>query len=202
MMIYIKKEFLGGSDDGRFQETNQYLLIHVFLFFFFFVGWLMMDRPDPRKSVGKCEKKADELRSSLTSHPWSGTLQPWQVGGSGAGTIKKEDLESIGPFPPDSISGSGKDGSGTLISSQLPQLLPTGPIITLPSSSPLIVGGKTYPATKGWSQANDTVGYYAPVEGCHYLDLWNSSGLASPGPCQIQNSGISTTVKSNSGKPK
>lgn len=136
-------------------------------------------RPDARSSMGRCAQLTSELQVPFTTYAWSGTLAPWQTGGAGAGSISQAQIDAVGPFPPQVILGGAPDGQGTYNTQSLPQLAPTGPALIL-KPIPIVMDSKTYSGGDGWFNKSDKSGFWAPVNGCPYLDPWG--GFAAPAP--------------------
>lgn len=124
-------------------------------------GWMPHD---PRDAVGQCKN----------ANPWSPPLQPWQTGGSGAGSIPATFVAGL-PWPPATISVGG--GPVTL----LPSYTPTGvvPTLTGPTFTPTATGNVN--VGNGWNNAADTAGLMVNMAGCSYLDPWVGSA-APPSP--------------------
>lgn len=119
---------------------------------------------DPREAPGTCNTLAEELGvKSSRPYPWDGTLQPWQIGGPGAGKIAASQVTAWEDFPPTSLAGG-------LLVSTLSTYTATGPplilpIITSQSPSPLSL------AVANW---------YAPVADCKYEDPWDAVDKDAP----------------------
>ncbi|POW01633.1 hypothetical protein PSHT_12446 [Puccinia striiformis] len=139
-------------------------------------------RPDARTSTGRCAALASEYQVPLTTYEWSGTLASWQTGGAGAGNISQSQIDAVGPFPPATILGGAPNGQGSYNTQSLPQLAPTG--------SPLIL--------KPWRRRlfnnADKAGFFAPINGCTYLDPW--SGVDAPAPAACNSSSTQSKQQS------
>lgn len=128
-------------------------------------GWAVTD---PRTAQGQCASL------SVTGNTFTGTLQSWQIGGSGAGQIPTLDQYV---WPPTSIGGY----TGAAQVAQLPQYTSTGAIPTLPvptftspdSTSTINVGN-------GWANPADQTMMAVPISGCTYPDPWNALSAAIP----------------------
>lgn len=140
-------------------------------------------RPDARSSTGQCATLSAESQVPLTTYEWSGTLASWQTGGTGAGQIVASQLDAIGPFPPATISGGAPNGQGSYNTRTLPQLAPSAPPIVL-KPFPILLGSKSFPGPSGWFNSSDIKNsFYAPINGCQYLDPWAGVNAAPPAAC-------------------
>ncbi|KAG0152496.1 hypothetical protein CROQUDRAFT_35311 [Cronartium quercuum f. sp. fusiforme G11] len=120
---------------------------------------------DARLSSGRCAQMTQQDDLPIPTEPWSGTLAPWQTGGSGAGAIDPDQVNAYSVFPPPELNG-GPDGS-TYLASSLPRYLPIGKPVKL-----------SFPtATPAPSSSSDT-GWYVPQDGCNYPDTWNAVGAS------------------------
>lgn len=119
-------------------------------------GWLPTD---PREAVGVC----DSIGVNFTT-PFTTTYQPWQTGGTGAGTIAATAVAALSQYPPPAISNV--NGANPL---QLPMYTDISPAPTLPG--PTFSGVTT---GSGWADPTDTASVAAPVQGCIYPDAWNA----------------------------
>lgn len=118
-------------------------------------GWIPTD---PRDAVGIC----DSLGVTF-NQPFTTQYQPWQTGGSGAGTIAPTAIASFSQYPPPVISNAVLDPA------QLPRYTDTAPIPTLPTAT---FSAATKTGGNGWADAQDTMGIAAPIQGCSYPDAW------------------------------
>src|SRR5882762_10349452 len=118
---------------------------------------------DPRKSNGKCAA----LGSNIGAYP--SAYQPWQTGGTGAGTIA---AGSFTQWPPTSMAGVGG-----LAVSLLPTYTPTGTIPTLP---PAVLTPSPTGEGNGWVNAQDTLAAMTTIASCSYPNAWDSSGAVTP----------------------
>ncbi|EJF55770.1 glycoside hydrolase [Dichomitus squalens LYAD-421 SS1] len=119
-------------------------------------GWIP---DDPRSALGLCV--ADGFPQNV---PWDGQYQPWQTGGSGAGTIAATALASFSQYPPPAISNvNGADPA------QLPMYTPTNAPITLP---PPTFTGASVTAGDGWADPQDTSSKMTEIAGCVYPNVW------------------------------
>ncbi|KAG8832589.1 hypothetical protein FRC17_001049 [Serendipita sp. 399] len=135
-------------------------------------GWMPLD---PRESSsasggGMCAQVGVPITR------FSGALQAWQVGGSGAGE-NVVGLESY-PWPPTAIGGFAD-------ASRLPRYTPTGPIVTLPVKTytdPAHGAGHTnaIPVGDGWTNDADQMLMAVPQAGCDYPDQWDALTAAVP----------------------
>ena len=119
-------------------------------------GWVPTD---PRESVGFCA--ANGFAQNV---PFNGSYQPWQTGGSGAGTIAATALASFSAYPPPQISNV--DGAAP---AQLPQFTSTSAPVTLPTPA---FTAATVSGGDGWADAADTSLAAVPVAGCVYPNAW------------------------------
>ncbi|KAH9464928.1 hypothetical protein MJO29_001403 [Puccinia striiformis f. sp. tritici] len=150
-------------------------------------------RPDARTSTGRCAALASEYQVPLTTYEWSGTLASWQTGGAGAGNISQSQIDAVGPFPPATILGGAPNGQGSYNTQSLPQLAPTGsPLILKPI--PIVMDSKTYSGGDGWFNNADKAGFFAPINGCTYLDPW--SGVDAPAPAACNSSSTQSKQQS------
>ncbi|KIY61922.1 glycoside hydrolase family 5 protein [Cylindrobasidium torrendii FP15055 ss-10] len=126
-------------------------------------GWMP---EDPREAIGKCGNTA----------PFQGSLQPWQTGGEGAGTITAATGDYA--WPPATISNGGAP-------TELPSYTNTGSIPTLTADKTVSAQATQTKVDigNGWNNADDKEGYVAKINGCTYLDPWVDPGTASPGGC-------------------
>ena len=125
-------------------------------------GWMPKD---PRQASGACGN----------TDPWTPPLQPWQTGGTGAGS----NVQSSGlQWPPVSISSGGPVAS-------LPSYTPTGTIVTLPGPTFTDASGSTVKVDvgNGWVNPSDTMGMYVPNPSCSYLDPWVGPTATPPPVC-------------------
>ena len=125
-------------------------------------GWMPTD---PRDSIGVCGN----------SNPWAPPLQPWQTGGTGAGS----NVQSSGlQWPPASITLGGDVDI-------LPSYTPTGTILTLPGPTFTQSGGSSgkVDVGDGWANPSDTRGMYVQIQGCSYLDPWVGASATPPPVC-------------------
>ena len=125
-------------------------------------GWMPTD---PRQASGACGN----------TNPWSPPLQPWQTGGTGAGS----NVQSSGlKWPPTSISSGG-------VLASLPSYTPTGTIVTLPGPTFTQSGGSTVKVDvgDGWVNPSDTRSLYVQIQGCSYLDPWVGPSATPPPVC-------------------
>ena len=124
-------------------------------------GWMPKD---PRQAVGACGN----------SNPWTPPLQPWQTGGTGAGS----NIQSSGlQWPPVSITSGGPVAS-------LPSYTPTGTIVSLPGPTfTQSSGSDAINVGNGWNNPSDTRGMYVQIQGCTYLDPWVGPSATPPAVC-------------------
>ncbi|KAG8826365.1 hypothetical protein FRC18_010071 [Serendipita sp. 400] len=125
-------------------------------------GWAPTD---PREAAGQCSRLGVDIGS------FSGTLQSWQVGGAGAGTIPTLDTY---PWPPISIGGA----EGAAAVAALPVYTRTGDIVTLPG--PTFSSAPTASVGNGWANAADTTPMAVPIAGCTYPDPWDALSAVAP----------------------
>lgn len=120
-------------------------------------GWMPTD---PRSVIGACEALG------RGPSPWSGTFQPYMIGGTGAGTAQDADQY---PWPPTALA------NGAAVAA-LPSYTSTGSPVTLPAP--------TFTDSTGNIIANlGTQAAYpapTPVSGCTYPDPWDSEDDLSP----------------------
>ena len=83
------------------------------------LGWVP---DDPRSALGICQSLG-----FLRNLPWDGNYQPWQTGGSGAGTIAATALASFSQYPPPALSNVAGANPA-----QLPMYTATAAPVTLP----------------------------------------------------------------------
>ncbi|EFP85703.2 uncharacterized protein PGTG_11032 [Puccinia graminis f. sp. tritici CRL 75-36-700-3] len=157
-------------------------------------------RPDARTSAGRCAAITSEAQVPLTTYDWSGTLASWQTGGAGAGNISQSQIDSVGPFPPAMILGAAPSGQGTYNTQSLPQLAPTGPPIIL-KPIPIVMDSKTFSGGDGWFNKADKAGFFAPINGCQYLDPWSGVDVPAPSACSSNPSSSKQPKQSNTNTP-
>lgn len=130
-------------------------------------GWMPID---PRTSVGTC---------AVLGYPasFSGTYEPWQTGGVGAGATAAAVADTY-PWPPIAIS----NGAAPAL---LPSYTPTAPIPTLPPITFTPAPTPTADVGDGWFNAADTTGAMTEIAGCVYPDAWNAIDAAIPPLCGV-----------------
>ncbi|PFH50439.1 glycoside hydrolase family 5 protein [Amanita thiersii Skay4041] len=131
-------------------------------------GWMPTD---PREAIGTCEGLG------VSGNEFDGDFEPWQTGGSGAGTIAAT-ATAMFPWPPvsfQSLDAPVKD---------LPTYTPTGTIITLPPPTFTLPGqDQTQHGGNGWYNPRDTASAHITVSGCSYPDGWDAVHATVPLPC-------------------
>ncbi|TFK88056.1 glycoside hydrolase family 5 protein [Polyporus arcularius HHB13444] len=142
-------------------------------------GWIPTD---PREAQGLC--------ASLNlggNTPWNGTYQPWQTGGSGAGTIAATALASFSQYPPPAISNvNGEDPA------QLPMYTATSAVPTLPT--PTTFTAATTTGGDGWADPADTSLAAVPIAGCVYPNAWGPAADATVAVCGGSTAAAPTTA--------
>ena len=110
---------------------------------------------DPRSAVGACASLG------VSGPTFDGTYSAWQTGGSGAGTISPDVLESFTAWPPTTISGVEGDMSliYTYTSTAAVETLPVDTFTSAPASATSNEGD-------GWADAADTGLGVTEVAGC------------------------------------
>ncbi|KAI0079030.1 glycoside hydrolase [Panus rudis PR-1116 ss-1] len=129
-------------------------------------GWIP---DDPRDAVGICDTLGVQFNQPFTTQ-----FQPWQTGGSGAGTIAATAVASLSQYPPPVISNA--DGPASL----LPQYTSISPEPTLPVAT---YSAATASSGDGWADPSDTALAVAPVPGCIYPDAWNAPAASTSFVC-------------------
>ncbi|TRM62675.1 glycoside hydrolase family 5 protein [Schizophyllum amplum] len=120
-------------------------------------GWMPKD---PREAAGTCGNPS----------PWTGPLEAWQTGGSGAGDIAATATASL-DWPPATISHGGAP-------TDLPQYTPTAAVPTL--ANPTFTSASSVDVGNGWNNAADTAGLMTDIASCTYLDPWVGTNAAAP----------------------
>ncbi|KIM22994.1 glycoside hydrolase family 5 protein, partial [Serendipita vermifera MAFF 305830] len=115
-------------------------------------GWLPTD---PREAIGAC------VAVGQAPVPFAGTMQPWQTGGVGAGTMAPAVTETF-TWPPTSLNSNFPVGQ------YLPTYTPTGTHTTL--AVPSVTAGVN--PGDGWFNDQDQVPMFVPVQGCTYPDAY------------------------------
>lgn len=131
------------------------------------IGWIPSD---PRTALGTCASLG-----FAQNNPWDGNYQPWQTGGSGAGTISATAIASFSQYPPPALSNV--NGANP---AQLPMYTATSAVPTLPTptfSAATVTGGD------GWADAQDTSLAAAPIAGCVYPDAWGPAPGSTAAVC-------------------
>lgn len=123
-------------------------------------GWLPTD---PREAVGACASLGQP-----PTVPFSGTFQPWQTGGVGAGQMQPEATATLS-WPPTSLN------SNYPVAQYLPTYTPTGTHTTL--SVPAITA--VYPGD-GWFDDQDQAALYVPIASCSYPDAYGGALMPQP----------------------
>lgn len=125
-------------------------------------GWLPTD---PREAEGAC--------ASLGQAPgnlFSGTFQPWQTGGTGAGQFQAAATATF-TWPPTSLNPDYPIGA------YLPTYTPTGTHTTLavPRITAQGVNGGN-----GWYDSQDQAALMVPISTCTYPDAYGGALLPQP----------------------
>jgi hypothetical protein len=133
-------------------------------------GWMPAD---PREAVGQCENKS----------PFHGPLSAWQTGGSGAGAIPTDVVNSLAWPPPSIMFPNNVASPGNM----LPTYAPAGSPVTLPGPTITPASGAPSPTKSvdvgsGWANAQDQAGMMQPIQGCSYFDPWIGSTVSPPSP--------------------
>ncbi|KAH9936894.1 glycoside hydrolase [Epithele typhae] len=129
-------------------------------------GWIPTD---PREALGLCESLGFAQNAPI------GTYQPWQTGGSGAGTIAATARASFSQYPPPAISNvNGADVA------QLPVFTATSAVPTLPAPQ---FSAATTSGGDGWADAADTSLAAAPIAGCAYPNAWGPQPGSTAAVC-------------------
>ena len=129
-------------------------------------GWMPLD---PRAATGMCSSLG------VTGTPFSGTFQPWQTGGAGAGSIAPSVTVQF-PWLPSTINAVSTV-------SLLPTYTPTGTVPTLPPPSLTPSPTKSVNVGNGWFDQQDTAGAATSIAGCQYPDAWDAISAAIPTGC-------------------
>ena len=126
-------------------------------------GWAPQD---PREADGQCER----LGAGFTK--FTGQLQSWQVGGTGANVVPTLDQYK---WPPTAVVGFTNAAT-------LPTYTATGPIPTLPvpTFTDPADPKKTIDMGDGWNSDKDKTLMSVPIPGCQYPDAWNALNATVP----------------------
>ncbi|KAG0149057.1 hypothetical protein CROQUDRAFT_669529 [Cronartium quercuum f. sp. fusiforme G11] len=145
-------------------------------------GWI---RPDARRSIGGCARAAAEQGVPPPVQPWTGPFQEWQTGGhSPTSAVDPAQLAQYANWPPTAITAA--QGAGEMYNdvANLPMYTATGAVVRLVADQPSY---NLFPAAatatspgSGWTNAQDTAGWYVGIAGCTYPDPWNANGLPAP----------------------
>lgn len=125
-------------------------------------GWLPTD---PRDSEGACASLGEP-----PSNIFSGTFQPWQTGGAGAGQFEPAATATF-VWPPTSLNLDYP------VAEYLPTYTPTGTYTTLPV--PLITAHGVN-AGNGWYDSQDQAALMVPITSCSYPDAYGGALLPQP----------------------
>ncbi|KZV89886.1 glycoside hydrolase [Exidia glandulosa HHB12029] len=128
-------------------------------------GWMPKD---PRQAAGECARLNVQIQPDQY---YVGTLQPWQTGGVGAGTIAPAATATLVWPPPALVTISGIPA---------PTYTATGPVPTLPL--PTFTPPVTATAD-GWANPQDTSPALVPIANCQYPDPWNPGDTPPSPPC-------------------
>ncbi|KAG8832008.1 hypothetical protein FRC17_002227 [Serendipita sp. 399] len=124
-------------------------------------GWLPAD---PREADGTC------IRLGEPPNIFSGTFQPWQTGGAGAGEILPAATATL-TWPPTSLNPTYP------VAQYLPTYTPTGTRTTLPV--PSITANGVSPGD-GWYNDQDQAPLMVPIASCSYPDAYGGALLPQP----------------------
>lgn len=126
---------------------------------------------DPREAHGICASLG------VQGNPFSGTFEPWQTGGAGAGSIAPS-VSAEFAWPPTSIANVPAASI-----SLLPTYTATASIVTLPPPSFSPAPASSVTVGNGWADPTDTASFATAISGCTYPNAWLAISSPIPAAC-------------------